>query len=85
VLANYFSRPLLQKLALKVREHSYGPDELIFKADEIVVPSIYILFKGEVELFLETGLKQNLKIRPFKQLNRPYDYFGHLEFFTQNF
>lgn len=38
-----------------MKEQIYGPDEIIVKKGNYEIPRIYIIMKGEVELFLEVG------------------------------
>jgi hypothetical protein len=38
-----------------MKEQIYGPDEIIVKKGNFEIPKIYIIMKGEVELFLELG------------------------------
>jgi hypothetical protein len=43
-----------------MKEQVYGPDEIIVKKGSYEEPRIYIIMKGEVELFVEVGTSKSL-------------------------
>ena len=43
-----------------MKEQIFGPDEIIVKKGNYEIPKIYIIMKGEVELFLEIGTNKNI-------------------------
>lgn len=55
ILNDNFSKNFLERLSLRIKENIYGSDEIILKSGEIVEPRIYIVGKGEVELFIKLG------------------------------
>lgn len=43
LLSNNFSQNFLQSLALKIKEKSLGPDEILFNRNDINEPNFYIV------------------------------------------
>ncbi|KAL4454670.1 hypothetical protein ABPG74_021875 [Tetrahymena malaccensis] len=83
-----FSQQFLNALSLKMKEVSYGPDEMIMKSGSYQVPQLYYILKGKVEVYLDQSHKQNLKQNFFSQYQTFYEYkesqsFGQYEFVSQ--
>ncbi|KAL4438361.1 hypothetical protein ABPG74_009784 [Tetrahymena malaccensis] len=55
IFESNFSRGFLQRLALKVKENNYAPDEEIIKRSQVKDPVIYFIVKGEVEIFVDSS------------------------------
>ncbi|KRX00343.1 Cyclic nucleotide-binding protein [Pseudocohnilembus persalinus] len=81
----YFSNPLFQEaLCCRVSEQIYGPDEIIKEAKRPQVPSIYIIMKGKVQLYLPDATNQK-RSTTHLEYKKDYSIFGEVEFFTQQF
>ncbi|KAL4499037.1 hypothetical protein ABPG72_016939 [Tetrahymena utriculariae] len=84
-LKQNFSAAFIQKLALSMKETSFGPDELVIKRGVIEEECLFIVASGEVEIFMDTSQDINKLthscIKPFKKL-RKGDHFGATEFFA---
>ncbi|EAR97897.2 cation channel family protein (macronuclear) [Tetrahymena thermophila SB210] len=83
-----FSQQFLNALSLKMKEVSYGPDEMIMKSGSYHVPQLYYILKGKVEVYLDQSNKQNLKQNFFSEYQTFYEYkenqsFGQYEFISQ--
>ncbi|KAL4499228.1 hypothetical protein ABPG72_006814 [Tetrahymena utriculariae] len=83
-----FSQHFLNALSLKMKEVSYGPDEMIMKFGSYQVPQLYYILKGRVEVYLDQSNKQNLKQSFFSEYQTFYEYkenqsFGQYEFISQ--
>ncbi|EAR84991.2 cation channel family protein (macronuclear) [Tetrahymena thermophila SB210] len=55
ILESNFSRGFLQRLALKVKENNYAPEEEIIKRSQVKDPIIYFIVRGEVEIFVDSS------------------------------
>ncbi|KAL4449984.1 hypothetical protein ABPG74_015103 [Tetrahymena malaccensis] len=84
-LKQNFSAAFIQKLALSMKETSFGPDELVIKRGELEEECLFIVASGEVEIFMDTSQDINKLthscIKPFKKLKKG-DHFGATEFFA---
>jgi len=77
-----FSEDTLRQTVGIMKEMRYTPGDLIFYKDETENKAIYIIRKGEVEIFLETPKSVN-PVTVLKKLKEG-DVFGELAFFSDN-
>lgn len=77
-----FSEDTLRQTVSIIKEVRYTPGDLIFLKDESENKAVYIIRKGEVEIFLETPKSVN-PVTVLKKL-REGEVFGELAFFTNN-
>ena len=77
-----FSEDTLRQTVSIMKEVRYTPGDLIFLKDESENKSLYIIRKGEVEIFLETSKSLN-PVTVLKKLKEG-DVFGELAFFSDN-
>lgn len=77
---NNFSEKTLKKLAFTLKELHYMPGDIIFQKGDNLDQSFYILWKGEVELYMDLFQKKqtNQSIEKIKMGNS----FGEKEFIT---
>ncbi|EAR85478.2 cation channel family protein (macronuclear) [Tetrahymena thermophila SB210] len=85
---NKFCQAFKERLALRMKEQIYGPDEIIVKKGNYEIPRIYIIMKGEIELYWEVGSNKQIQSKDnekkLKYLKEGSS-FGFYEFFTQNY
>ncbi|KAL4445925.1 hypothetical protein ABPG74_010917 [Tetrahymena malaccensis] len=74
----------LEKLALRSKEISFGPDELIMRQGNVEIPSLYIVTHGEIQLFVEMGSFAHKQQKLFKKV-QANQCFGMYEFFSSNY
>ncbi|EAR91675.2 cyclic nucleotide-binding domain protein (macronuclear) [Tetrahymena thermophila SB210] len=87
VLNKHFGNTsLLEKLSTKVKEQVFGPGELIVRSNRPIMPCLYFIVQGEVEVYVQIGSQQTNKsqINVFKVLKKN-EYFGQVEFFSQDY
>ena len=77
-----FSEDTLRQTVSIMKEMRYTPGDLIFLKDETENKALYIIRKGEVEIFLETPKSVN-PVTVLKKLKEG-DVFGELAFFSNN-
>ncbi len=77
-----FSEDTLRQTVSIMKEVRYTPGDLIFLKDESENKSLYIIRKGEVEIFLETSKSLN-PVTVLKKLKEG-EVFGELAFFSDN-
>lgn len=77
-----FSEDTLRQTVSIMKEVRYTPGDLIFLKDEAENKAVYIIRKGEVEIFLETPKSVN-PVTVLKKLKEG-DVFGELAFFSDN-
>ena len=77
-----FSEDTLRQTVSIMKEMRYTPGDLIFLKDETENKALYIIRKGEVEIFLETPKSVN-PVTVLKKLKEG-DVFGELAFFSDN-
>ncbi|KAL4488462.1 hypothetical protein ABPG72_013030 [Tetrahymena utriculariae] len=88
IFENKFCQAFKERLALRMKEQIYGPDEIIVKKGNYEIPRIYIIMKGEIELYWEVGSNKQIQSKDnekkLKYLKEGSS-FGFYEFFTQNY
>ncbi|KRX11044.1 Cyclic nucleotide-binding protein [Pseudocohnilembus persalinus] len=72
-----FSKKVLQKLIMVIKEEYYMPNQIIFQRNEWEEPKLYLLAEGQIELYQETG-----EIDSTLQVLKPGSVFGLPSFFT---
>jgi len=77
LLSNNFSIEFLEFLALNIKPIQYSPTDFIYTQDSISDPSLFLIFEGEIELFIEKTIKKPLAL---KLLSKGHS-FGEHSFF----
>ena len=78
ILSKNFSENCLKKLANEMKEIQYFPEELIYKENDLEDPSLFIVLKGEIELFLQ---KNSKKEEILKKITNN-EFFGEIALFS---
>lgn len=77
---NNFSENSLKKMVFIMKETKYMPGDFIYLPEETKDPSIYIVRKGKVELFIQTACQQN-SFTTLQTLKKN-EIFGEISFFS---
>ena len=75
-----FSQDTLKKLVYEMKEFSFTPGEIIYSVNDSYDPSIFIVRKGEVELYVETP--RFLEPITVTRIIKQDEVFGEMSFFA---
>ena len=77
IFTKIFSEHSLKKLANEMKEIHYFPEELIYKEEDLEDPKLFIIVKGEIQLFLKSSKKEKI----LKNIS-DNEFFGEISFFS---